>query len=661
MPPNDRDILPGAPVLTRFEQLKVSGELPSPKGSAMAIIRLTQKDTTSIPELAHAVKVDPAFAGRIIKTANGVRPVGRRAIVSIQDALTILGVPAVRSLALGFSLLSGYRSGNCKNFDYARYWSHSLVCAVAVQAIVVKTRAAPPDEAFSIGLLARVGELALATLFPEDYSKLLEQSPGATPAQRALHERTSFVINHNELTAAMMTDWGMPRLYAESANRFEAPDDCAYEEGSRPFVLTHSLAVADLIADICLADDSVRRGMMPRLFLLGSRIALTSEALVTLCDKVAADWVEWGALLNVLAVPVPSFEQMSRPPDVPMAPVMLQDVSAAGAPGVDGDVADRTHGLRVLVADGELAERDLIGGLLKEWGHEVFLVSNGQQAFDMALDLRPQILVVDWLMPELSGVELIRSLRQTRIGRGIYVLILTTVDDDAKLVAAFEAGADDFLSKPLKSRVFGARLRAGQRVIRLQQELEHDREELRRFAAELALTNRRLQEVSVTDSLTGFPNRRYAVERFEQEWAAADRSQRPLCCMVVDVDAFKQVNDTYGHDVGDAVLKIIATALKSGLRTPDVIARIGGDEFLVICPDTSLEAAVACAERVRRAVEAQSVTTEGLRFKGSISVGVAVRDHSMTNYEALIKVADQGVYAAKHRGRNCVAAIQRRD
>lgn len=659
-------MLPGLPELTRFEQLKVSGDLPSPKGAALAIIRLTQKETTSIPELAHAVKIDPAFAGRIIKTANGVRPVGRRAIASIPDALTIIGVPAVRTLALGFSLLSGYRSGNCKNFDYARYWSHSLVSAVALQAISVCTHAAPADEAFSIGLLSRVGELAMATLFPDDYSHLIEESKlqprDVLVLHRTTEERAQFAITHGQLSAAMMLDWGMPKLYAEAAIRFENADDCGATEGSRPYVLTQSLALADLIADICLADDTRRRGMMPRLLLLGSRISIATESLLLLCDKVATEWGEWAQMLNVKAVAVPSFEQMTQARDVLVALTPVQpDVAAAtvaGGSAQDQKASRDAKSMRILVADSDAAMRAEICGPLKQWGHEVFEATNGQQAFDMALDLRPQIMVVDWLLAELSGVELTRTLRQTRIGRSIYMLILTAMDNDTRLIEAFEAGVDDFLSKPLNPRVFGARLRAGQRVIRLQQELEHDREEIRRFAAELAVTNRRLQEASVTDPLTGFPNRRYAVERFEQEWAAADRSKRPLCCMVVDVDAFKQVNDVYGHDVGDRVLKIIVNALKSGLRGQDVLARIGGDEFLVICPDTPLEAALACAERVRRAVDVQSVVTEGLSFKGSISVGVAIRDQSMTNYEALIKVADKGVYAAKHKGRNCVVALQ---
>jgi diguanylate cyclase (GGDEF)-like protein len=201
-------------------------------------------------------------------------------------------------------------------------------------------------------------------------------------------------------------------------------------------------------------------------------------------------------------------------------------------------------------------------------------------------------------------------------------------------------------------------LRAGQRQIHLQREIERDSEEIRRFAAELAVTNRRLQEAALTDALTGFPNRRYAMERFQQEWAAATRSKRPLSCMVIDLDKFKLINDTYGHDVGDTALKQIAAALKSALRAQDVICRVGGDEFLVICPDTTLAAAVAAAERIRKAVDTVPVVADMLRLKGSVSIGVATREETMSDIDALIKRADQGAYFAKQQGRNCVSAVQ---
>jgi diguanylate cyclase (GGDEF)-like protein len=276
----------------------------------------------------------------------------------------------------------------------------------------------------------------------------------------------------------------------------------------------------------------------------------------------------------------------------------------------------------------------------------------------MTLEVQPQLMIVDWIMPEMDGLAMTRALRQTKIGRSIYVLVLTSVEDDEGMIEAFDAGIDGFMSKPLRSRVLAARMRAGQRVVRLQQEVERDREEIRRFATELALTNSRLQEAAMTDFLTGFPNRRYAMERIEQEWAAATRSDRPLSCLVIDLDEFKRINDAHGHDVGDVVLRQTSVALKRGLRAHDVVSRTGGDEFLVICPDTTLTAAMACAERVRKSVASAKVVAGNIELHPSISIGIAVRDDSMETADALIKCADRSLYLAKERGRNRIGALQ---
>ena len=164
--------------ISKFEQFKASGELPSPKGVALAIMQLTQRDDVSMSDLARVLKTDPAFVGRLIKAANSVNALGygRRPVVSVQDALMVLGAPAVRTLALSFSLLSDYAQGKCGRFDYRDYWSQSLATAIAMQIVTARTRAAAPEETFSVGLLARIGELALATLYPDGYSCLLDDS-----------------------------------------------------------------------------------------------------------------------------------------------------------------------------------------------------------------------------------------------------------------------------------------------------------------------------------------------------------------------------------------------------------------------------------------------------------------------------------------------------
>jgi diguanylate cyclase (GGDEF)-like protein len=196
------------------------------------------------------------------------------------------------------------------------------------------------------------------------------------------------------------------------------------------------------------------------------------------------------------------------------------------------------------------------------------------------------------------------------------------------------------------------------RVIRLQEEARRDNENMRRFAAELAVANRRLQQAALTDPLTGLPNRRYAMDRLDQEWAASSRSNRPLACLMIDFDRFKQINDTHGHDMGDLVLRQASTLLRKEARTEDVICRMGGEEFLVISPDTTLAAALHLGERLRAAIARTGFTSGTVHCSGTISVGAAQRDAGMLSIDELIKAADNALYLAKSTGRDRVAAHQ---
>jgi hemerythrin len=175
----------------------------------------------------------------------------------------------------------------------------------------------------------------------------------------------------------------------------------------------------------------------------------------------------------------------------------------------------------------------------------------------------------------------------------------------------------------------------------------------------LALTeaNRQLDDLANTDILTALPNRRYALQRLAREWDAAVRDDRPIACMMVDADGFKIINDTHGHDAGDAVLRTLAKQLQHSVRTDDIVCRLGGDEFLVICPGTPLVGAMKLAETIRSEVAALRVPAGPGEWRGSVSIGVASRTAAMTRHEDLVKAADLGVYVAKRKGRNRVDTV----
>lgn len=640
-----------------FELLRATGRLPSPKGVATRVIQLTGQDEVSIPELARAIGGDPAFVGRVIKAANGMLHGTRRPVLSVAEALMVLGVPAVRTLATGFSLLSDHRSGRCRAFDYVAYWSHSIALALGMQVVVAHTRAAASDEAFSLGLLLRVGELALATVYPQEYSALLERRT-ASGVDLIPDEKAAFAIHHGELSAEMLEHWGVPPIFTQVARYFDIPDTADFEVGSRRASLLQTTQLARQFADFCLTgNEEARLGALERLQQRGEEMGVPREESLPDCARMFALWVEWIALLDLEPGVSMSF------PDI-----ALPERAAAPAAGGGAARSDRhrersaiplgTDKPVVLVVDADAKRRRQVVELLASEECAVVESADAGDALSFALELQPHMLVLGCVDAGRGALELVSSLRRTSTGRVMHLLLRMADRSEEALVGVLEAGGDDVLPVDAAPRLLLARLRAGLREVRLQRELEHDRQELHSFAAQLAITNRRLRDMALTDPLTGFRNRRYAMDRIEQEWAVADRSSRPLSCMVVDVDFLKEINDKFGHDAGDRALTHVALTLRKALRVQDVICRIGGDEFLVICPGADSAAVMAGAERARRAIHEDQIDFGGVRTRLSVSIGVATIDPAVADASALVKLADRGAYAAKQGGRNAIHRVQ---
>lgn len=678
-------------VRKRIEEVTGMDDFPKPKGAANALIRLTQREGTSLAVMAHALKSDPVLSVRVIRVANGVSGTEHGPLVSLRDAVNVLGVAPVRSLALGFSLMETCRSGQCREFDYSRFWSQALARAIALQLLTTAREGLPQAAAFSVGLLASVGELILATVYPAPYSELLlrrDEQPGAQGARLLQGEQEAFALTHSVLAASLLLDYDLPEVFAEAVESFRRPRLASDRPDSAGASAGQLLALADHIGAICVAAPAASRALMPELFELGSSLAFEADQLIALCDRAAHEWREWGAMLEVETGPMPHFEESTAAPLSEVVPAESSDESARATPAAPPSVVSSEPAIAVPVAppaaSGRVPEiarhraadagvdssqmcvllvgdetrvRAPLRGMLAEAGYRVAEAVDGRQGLSLAIELQPQIMLVDLLAAEIDGIELTRALRQFKAGRSSYVVILSAAENDEKLSAAFAAGADSFLTLPVPPHLLLARLLAGKRVAGLQTELRQEREEIRRISAELAVSNRQLQEVGMTDLLTGCRNRRYAMDRIQQEWAMAVRSERPLACMVIDLDNLKQINETHGHAAGDNVLKLFVSAFKDEMRAQDVLARSGGDEFLVICPDTSLESALACAKRMRGAVETLPIIDGERTIHGSVSIGVAVRDATTPDADALIRLADQSAYLAK-RHRNTVAAVQ---
>lgn len=474
-----------------FEQFKSAGLLPSPKGPALAVVKLTQQDDVTNDELAHAIVADPALVARLLKLANACRNQGTRPVLSVKEAIAILGLNAVRGLALGLSLMKHQPLTNCSAFDYQTFWSRNLARATAMQALTATSRLMQSDEAFCLGLLSRIGELGLACLFPAEYARLLSASPVSGKSLLEA-ERHAFEFDHVDLSVALLADWGFPPNLVELVNLQEQTETEPDEPPtSRQERLLLTLKLATLIASVCMTEPEGRNALMAKLWLLGEKMSMEANDLMALCDGVVRDWSDWCQLLKVPSHEVPPFVDLMNA----QTPAVIQEAS------VNSSKASPQSGFRVLLADGSADSRNLLRQVLLGAGYSCTEAENGRIGLERALAEQPALMVVDWDMPVMNGITLIRKLRETVAGRAIYILMLTEMDQEERLVEAFKAGADDFLVKPPKPGVLLGRLLAGQRVAASNLEMKRGQTNLKRFATEFEKLNVRLQETQAKDVL----------------------------------------------------------------------------------------------------------------------------------------------------------------
>lgn len=324
---------------------------------------------------------------------------------------------------------------------------------------------------------------------------------------------------------------------------------------------------------------------------------------------------------------------------------------------MDPFVEDIMRPSRIIVAEDDGITRKLLVRQIGNAGYEVIACADGRAAFEAISHAGEGILIADWGMPEMDGVELcqaIRELQSMKAIRSVHIILLTANSDHNDVVRGLEAGADDYLTKPYRAPELLARIRSGERNLRLQRDLFSKQLEIQKANAALVVLNEKLEKLASNDTLTGLYNRRVLFVRFKELWAHSDRGNVPLSCIMLDIDYFKRINDTFGHHAGDVVLTHVAKLLRSCVRPYDVCARFGGEEFVVICPGADLEGATQVAERVRQQVAETSVTVEDNTLRVTTSVGVATREPQHASPDTLISVADAMLYQAKAAGRNQV-------
>jgi two-component system, cell cycle response regulator len=290
--------------------------------------------------------------------------------------------------------------------------------------------------------------------------------------------------------------------------------------------------------------------------------------------------------------------------------------------------------VRILIADDDPTTLLLLESALKEWGYDLVTVRDGDAAWDVLRSAdSPQMALLDWMMPGLSGIELCRKVRQESEAPFVYLVLLTGRAKTQDIVQGMEAGADDYLSKPFEEQELKVRLRAGRRIVESQETL-------------------RLH--ATRDALTGIWNRRMILEILGRECARAARASAPFGVVIADLDHFKRINDTLGHLGGDAVLLEASRRMSSVLRPYDAIGRYGGEEFLIILPGIDEASAVAVAQRMRQVINEAEVATPTGKIHVTVSLGVAIGEGPSIDADELITIADAALYRAKREGRNRV-------
>ncbi|MFO0966171.1 MAG: diguanylate cyclase [Gemmataceae bacterium] len=483
--------------------------------------------------------------------------------------------------------------------------------------------------------MLRVGRLALATVYPDDYAKVLSGWHSQTDKTLCELEQDRFAINNTELTELMLGDWKLPKATVDAVHWHETPQHAGRE--AVPAQLARILHLAAQFGAICVAPEEERYDLARELVDRGHELDLSGPGLFKLGDDIVRDWKEWSKLLELTPLEAPSFKELAEP-----RPTTIVDLEAAPSSETS-----------ILIVDPGDADRRRLAEHLGTSGRRVLQAENGRAALQVALEEQPSIIITEWRLPEMDGPTLCRALRQNKTGQRMRILMLTAQTGDEQELAAVAAGADAFLAKPFRPKLLEARLLAMQRLIDFNLELEREREENRRIAAELAIANGKLQQAAYTDALTELPNRRFGWERLQQAWQ--DEPAAPLACLLIDVDHFKRVNDTFGHDVGDAVLQRTAAALRGSARREEALCRWGGEEFFLLCPGATLEGAKKAAERLRGAVAAIRTDKAGAAITTTVSIGVAARQEAMERPDQLVKAADQAVYVAKQAGRNRVS------
>ena len=449
-------------------------------------------------------------------------------------------------------------------------------------------------------------------------------------------ERKFFGFSSSKLTENLLAKWGIPKQCTEAMGNYgnESSNKELFGETAR---IGQILKLAALLSRI-----SFLKLPLSETFLKAEKEAvhqsIPAEQFSRFFDHLIVSWQTASKLFKIPAIHCPNYLQIKTIDD---AAIRIN--------------LNKPPPLTFLAADDDPLTLISLKKIMEGRNRKILTTDNGDKALKMAMEHCPHVLITNWRMPGLNGIDLCKILRKTKLTQHIYIIMLTCNETEDELVEAFEAGADDYVVKPFAPKVLQARIAGGERLILHQQAIHREREKIQRYAVRLASANRKLQNMAMTDFLTGLTNRRNALLRLKNLIAEVKRYREPLSCLMIDIDNFKKINDSYGHDCGDTVLKQLSKLLEEKARSYDIVSRWGGEEFLIICARSGPIDSLQLAERLRRTVEQCCIRlSDELEIRVTISIGVASWFTGLQNEDELIKEADTSLYLAKKNGRNRV-------
>ena len=297
--------------------------------------------------------------------------------------------------------------------------------------------------------------------------------------------------------------------------------------------------------------------------------------------------------------------------------------------------------MQILVADDESTLRLILSKALRKWGYDRVEAENGEEEAFSILNLEnpPMIVILDWMMPRMDGIEVLRKIRAEDREIPFYIIMLTSKNEKADIIEGLNEGADDYLAKPFDLGELRARINSGKRIVELHKELVDSKKKL-----EYQLEH---------DVLTGLYSRRFIMEKLNREIARSQRTGSSFAVAICDIDHFKKINDSYGHQAGDIVMREFGKILEGNIREYDSVGRIGGEEFLMITPLKNEEDEISLFERVRSKVENGRIAVESGEISMTVSIGVTFYETGKDADEIIFE-ADKALYIAKNSGRNRV-------